>query len=457
MFRLPFFLTLALLSTVACSSAEEEERDAKNRDVVVLNEVSTSTGTDIVLDAPDEATASLWPACSEQEPDERFLTFVGDETFHTGPYVMHTTPVSTVIMWESVKKGVGTLEIAPAGDLEAAGESEDFATIARRFDEPEQRRIHGFVVEDLLPNTRYAYRVSMADKVSGIHHVYTAPDPGCAIRYAVWGDSRTYPEACAAVIKSMAPFKPYFNLNVGDVVETGAVLEQWKEQYFDPIRPLGHEVPNYISIGNHEQNVKYYYDRVHFPNPTGLSQDESFYSFTYGNTFFIVLDTNKPYFPVDGKKAPQVLWFEAIIASEEAQAATWRVAFGHLPGYSEGWNPGDCSYAGSDGVRTYILPSLATAGFHAYFAGHTHDYERGFEDGLLQIITGGGGAALDGWCTDFEHVTVATSQYHHIQVTATDEEMRLDAVNTDGEVIDHILLRADKPGVIADEDTPWHR
>ena len=409
------------------------------------------------------------PPCSEDEPDERIIAYVEDSTFHTGPYLMHTTTRSTVVMWETLLDGPGLLEIASADELGDLGDEAAFAAVAERHEDVGERyeyvkegleeaaptTIHEILVKDLVPNTRYAYRVSVGEQISKIHDFYTAPADGCPIRYTVWGDSRSQIDKCSAVVQSMMPFNPYLNLNVGDVVTTGSEIHQWKEEYFDPLRPLGHQVPSYIAIGNHEQNVRYFYDRVHFPMHSEKAQDESYYSFTYGNTFFVVIDTNKPFFPIGPAKPPQVEWFEEAIASEEAQAATWRVAFAHHPGYSEAWDPGGCgSYDGTPTVRTYVLPILAAHNFQVYFAGHTHDYERGFEDSLLQIISGGGGASLDDWCLDFEHVTVMASAYHHMQVTATSEELRIDAVDLDGDLIDHVLLRSDMPGVIADEDPP---
>jgi hypothetical protein len=447
--RAGLVLLLAIPLALACAaeSSSEPGADASSRDVADARD-ATDAGSEVpeIVEnhEPETVDASEThepEGCRPGEPADRPLAGVADHTFLKGPYLMHVTTTSIVVMWESAMPTLGLVEYGVGDGLDL------------RAEEAAEAQIHEVRLEGLEPDSRYAYRVSSGDLISETHHFHTAPLPGSPIRYTVWGDSRSDPETCAAVVESMVPFHPYLNMNVGDVVEDGRILEQWSEEYFEPLRPLGHEVPSYVAIGNHEANALYFYDYFGYPYPEEDPWHETYYSFTYGNTFFVVIDTNKPFFPIGEAKLPQIVWFEEVIASPEAQAATWRVAFAHHPGWSEGWDPGGCGgYDGTPAVRSYLIPALAEHDFHVYFAGHTHDYERGFSDGLLQVISGGGGASLDQWCEDFDHVTAYASAYHHMQVTATCEELRVDAVALDGERLDHIVLRADAPGVISEED-----
>lgn len=370
------------------------------------------------------------------------MRWEADPTFSKGPYLMHTTPTSAIVMWESAEPAIGRVEYgrSPRG--------------LHRVAELAPRRVHEVRLTGLRPDTRYVYRVAADGQRSALHHFWTAPAPGAPIRYTVWGDSRSQPPFAAAVVRGMAEFGPYLNVNVGDVVAHGPEREEWGHQYFEPLRELGHQVPSYVAIGNHEADDPHFYEFVSYPHPPERPERESYYSFTYGNTFFLVVDTNKPFRPADdGTLPPQGRWLARAAASEEAQRATWRVAFGHHPGFSEGWTPGKCHrYAGSPRVRDHLLPLLAEHSFHVYFTGHTHDYERGMVDGVLHVITGGGGARLDERCRDLDEIDVFAAVHHHVRVEATCDELRLEAIDTEGGLVDRVVLLVDEPGVAFTDD-----
>lgn len=85
-------------------------------------------------------------------------------------------------------------------------------------------------------------------------------------------------------------------INVGDVVTSGDKYAEWRREHFDPIHPLATNVTTYIAIGNHEENSHWFDEYVCQPG------NEHFFAFTYGNTRFIVCDTNWSYHP--GLKKP---------------------------------------------------------------------------------------------------------------------------------------------------------
>ncbi len=149
---------------------------------------------------------------------------------------------------------------------------------------------------------------------------------------------------------------------------------------------------------------------------------------TRGNVFLLVIDTNKPFAPGRGKETPISSWIRKRLDSREARQATWRIAVGHEPGYSECWTPGKCKeYDGTPAVRDWLLPLLAKNGFHAYLAGHTHAYERAEVDGMLQIITGGGGSKLDQHCRELPVNRKTRIAYHYLMVDAGEETLTMEA------------------------------
>jgi len=338
--------------------------------------------------------------------------------FHVGPYLQHVTQTSITIMWETTE---------PADSRVDYGLSAEYGSHAAS---PEPAKIHTVTLTGLKPDTHYFYRVTSGGLTSEGATFDTAIPADKPFRFAVYGDSRSSdPTMCRRVCEAIAKGQPRIVINVGDVVTNGSEYDQWKTQFLDPASAFSRTVPLYVAIGNHEQNAHWYYDYVSYPAP------ENYYAFSYGNSRFVVMDTNQDYAP----NSPQYKWLVAELSSKEAQAAAWLFAFFHHPPYSEGWdNP---SYDGEPLVRRHLVPLLEKCGVDMVFNGHTHDYERGFMNGVYWIITGGGGASLDHWVRGFEHIAISKYVYHYCELDVTARELTLRAVTPDGQVIDTVTVR----------------
>ena len=379
------------------------------------------------------------PPCQD-EAQPRALTLVDDDAFDLGPYLMQTTASSVVVMWRTLEPGSSVVEFGTGTEPDQTVTGDD------------DRTVHEVTVSGLSADTRYVYRARTGATTSLLHHFRTAPEPRSGFRFTVLGDSQGHPETSEPLFRAMAATNPHFVLHVGDVVSDGTVARQWKEQFFDPLRPLGHEVPTFVAIGNHERQSDTYFDLVSYPNTGTEPFHESSYAFTWGNGFVLVVDSTQFFWPVGGTETDLSTWVRDTVASDAARDATWRIAATHQSGYSEGWSPGECDgFDGFPPVRDFLLPLLAENGFHLFLAGHTHAYERGFKDGILQVITGGGGGSLDEWCRDWPHVTRFSAQHHWLSVTAGCDALEVRATGTDGGLIDRVLLRADRSGEIVEQ------
>lgn len=361
-----------------------------------------------------------------------------DLTFYVGPHVMHTTPTSVALIWESEEAGSTRVEYGLDGNYGSQVEGAPGT-------------MHEVIVSDLKPASIYHYRACTEEVCTADLSFSTAPLPGQKFRFAVYGDSRSDPAAHGAVIQSMIKDQPILAFNVGDVVGEGLRL-QYKEEHFDPTRRLGHNVPIYVSIGNHEwkeadgtgkDDVPIFREYMAFPVVPELRIPELSYSFTFGDVFFLVLDNTLDggdlFFRLAGIEMPLAQWLREEAESEEAKNAKWRFAFMHYPPAS----PCHEDWMNVIATREEVVPLLRDNGFDVLFVGHVHDYERHDWEGFPVIVTGGGGAGLEdvSLCEGtVPELVEIHSVHHHLTVDLGDDEAHVRAVSLDGEVFDEITI-----------------
>jgi len=388
--------------------------------------------------APGEDTTEP-PVCTGA-PTPRELSQTLDETFDLGPYVQNVTRGSAVIMWR-------TLDVVDGKVVYRQGATGEDHEVTQDGD----RTIHEIRLEGLEEDTDYIYHVESGGVSSAEHVFRTAPPLGAPVRFVGWADSQSGWPVFTEQVPLLIDDGPAFVIGVGDLVNNGKNDPDWKQQLFDPARALMHQVPLFASIGNHEGNSHNWYDLLSYPYPEGDPDHETFYSYSWGNVFAVVIDPYKLPCAFGDIDTPHSEWLKEIAASDEAQAATWRIAYAHEPAVSESWGDGSCTYPGNTCVREGIMPLLASHGFHVYFAGHTHAWERGTVAGMIHLIIGGGGGHLDAWCYDLPQTTVVATEYHHLRVDAGCETMRLEAVDMDGGVFDWVEIAPTSPVTVVDE------
>ncbi len=439
MFRC-FLLVQVCVILLLCSCSEDEQIDGDMDFTDGDSEIESVDG-DFSTDGDSEGDAEIdtAPLACREEVSERTLDWQPDETFEMGPYLMSPSPTGITIMWYTLDEADGEVLFGEGDDLNLSATQEGSV------------KIHEVVLSDLKPNTRYGYKVRSGETTSELHHFYTAVEENQGFNFAVWGDNQNGPDVFRTVVDGIAAEKPYLLVGVGDHTQDGTDFSLWKEQLFGPARGLFHEVALYAAMGNHNYYSENYNDLFAFPYPPDHPEQESTYSFTYGNAFFLVIDTNQIFYPFGAVETDLSTYIREQLDSEAAQQATWRFALGHEPGYAEGWGDGSCHYDGYDPVRGWLLPLLAEKKFHAYFSGHMHGYERGAVDGLVQIITGGGGGGLDAWCKDWPQTSVAHYEHNFLRIEAGCDQLRIEAKYPDGEVFDWIVLDAETYGEVVEQ------
>jgi hypothetical protein len=361
------------------------------------------------------------------------------------PYLQWITQTEATVRWETNFPCVGELNW---------GESSERGTVLL---ETEPRQFHEIKLTGLEPEMLYYYSTaSLADGESvlasyrgtrlesEVSTLQTANKPETPFGFVVISDTQKNPAVVASLAKAAWDLRPNFAVISGDLVDTGNSKLQWTEQFFAPMRPLFERIAFYPVLGNHEGNTDYYYQYMSLPDP------EYFYTYSYGNTQFFMLDTNRDVRP----GTEQYEWLERELAASKAR---WKICVHHQPPYSS-----DDDY-GNDWKRpikkatlgdTKSKPLVELYDKHAVdivWCGHIHSYERTWlirggkpveKDGTLYMITGGGGGPLETPGPFRPGFQRHVKQGHHFcYITVHGGELEIQAYDLEGRLFDQVTLR----------------
>jgi len=241
------------------------------------------------------------------------------------------------------------------------------------------------------------------------------------VHFVVFGDNRggkdgPQPEVFTRLVRQMAGLNPDFVIGTGDYVygasSQDTLRDQWN-QFLSAMAPLQEARTTYFvpAAGNHEisggdGNALFlqYFQRLYF-------------SFSRGGSHFIVLNTEEPGLEsrIAGKQRE---WLKRDLAA--AKDASHIFIALHRPMYPVATHKGDSldMYpAERDGLHQLFVQHRVTC----VFEGHEHLYNRQTRDGVVYIITGGGGAPL--------YATPENGGFHHfLSVTANRLGYNIDVI-----------------------------
>ena len=289
-----------------------------------------------------------------------------------GPYLGDVTKTSIVVSWATTQSNDSVVEYATDAQYVASGN-----TYNQKAEGPKNVKVHSITLTGLESSTLYHYRVISGSETSEDGTFHTAVDPSEPFTLVAYGDSRTLIHDHKAVVNTIMDYEPHLILDSGDLVTDGRILPLW-DVFFYITRDLIRNVPYYPVLGNHEHNSQFYYDLFHLPEGGG-KENEQWYSFDYGNTHFVCLDSN------DRDSAEQLTWLESDLAQASGEAQ-WIIVVSHHAFFSSGKHG---SY--HDELLDWV-DAFERYGVDMVFNGHDHIYERSFSNGIWYIVTGGGGA-----------------------------------------------------------------
>ncbi len=327
------------------------------------------------------------------------------------PWIQDATSSTVTVAWQAGSAG-GTqrLEYGIGGTFDHAVDAQAISGALYRA-----------TVNGLAPSQGFQYRVISGGDTSPVGSFVTAPAQPEPFRFAVTGDNRSDSSGHAAVVASIVPFAPDFFLNTGDIVDGTDYT-----QFFAVEAELLKNAPIFPAPGNHDSPSQYQFG---FARP-------NYYSFRWGNAFFLAIDTNSSH----GSGSSQYQWIQSELAEASADPAVeWIFAYHHHPAYSSGM------HGNTGSVLTHLNPLYKQYGVDVVFAGHDHNYERIERDGIVYLVTGGGGVSPRSMESPVEGQVIAESVRHAVIADLDGGVLDLRAYRPDGSLIDERRIQKGPP------------
>lgn len=283
---------------------------------------------------------------------------------------------------------------------------------------------------------RYKISIVMISLISLTATVFAAQDQQIAQKLAVLekiqgkfsfvviGDNRSGDDTYKKIVSMIMERKPDFVVNTGDMIATPGDIKEWTK-FWEMSKPI--TVPYFLTVGNHDAHPKVPLSEKKYKEEVDLPGNELYYSFVAGNSLFIILDS---YLDDQEKKITgvQLKWLEGVLAASRQKH---KFVFLHHPLYTDlgkGHHAHDSIDKYPD-TRDRLEAFFAKSKVDAVFAGHEHYYERRTVDGIIHIITGGGGAPI----YDKEEYGGFN---HFVQVTVDGDKVSAEVMDINGRLRD---------------------
>lgn len=339
--------------------------------------------------------------------------------FRKGPYLQHVRQRGITIQWQAESPLPATVSLPDA--------------TPPRTVTLEPAEIGAVTIDGLKPGHRYRYVVTIAGhRATG--ELTTAPMAGAPFSFVVFGDSRANAVTHRAVVERIRAEVPDFVLETGDMVDDGLSERSW-QQFFDVEHDLMRDTVVFPAIGNHDRqgphrSVDNF--RRYFSVPDSAPDGERYYSFSYGNSRFIVLDSNVYSFAL----TDQTAWLGSELAAARVDSTVEHVfVVMHHPPFSVSL------HGGNEALRQVWTPLFARYRVDAVFSGHDHVYSRASHDGVRYFVSGGAGASLYPRARRPSSIDREATRYfervnHYLRVYVVGGFVEVTAVRVDGSVIE---------------------
>jgi hypothetical protein len=258
-----------------------------------------------------------------------------------------------------------------------------------------------------------------------------APAGGTTLSFLVYGDTRSDPKTHRALVQRMLTEPGIsFVCHTGDLVGDGSKASEWTT-WLGIVAPMAARVPLYPALGNHDLPRDMALQAfARLPGlPRRLPGRGYYYGVDCGPVVVAVLDSES----LRKGDPEQLAWLRGYLSQSRAPL---RVITLHRPLWSPGPNGSEA------GIRKQLIPIAKALGVRLIFTAHDHMYYRTVREGLVQVITAGGGAPLyevkDR--SVIQQGDVLKVAHHYVRVDVGPAEATVRAIDLDGSLIDQFRI-----------------
>jgi UDP-2,3-diacylglucosamine pyrophosphatase LpxH len=250
--------------------------------------------------------------------------------------------------------------------------------------------VHVAVIEGFEAGETVRYQVPIEELEPAVFQ--TAPQRDSDFSIAWLGDNQEAYTRFTSHVSHISDRNPNMLFVVGDLIQTSSIHNEWQQMWWDPLQEK--DFAQYTQVlaarGNHDLDHPYSYAYVDLP------QNGSHYSFLYGDVFILVLNTHADLYPsADPNIYGQYNFLVDELNSPKARNAEFRiVAFHQAPYSNSSASQGLDQIQGLQGARDFWVPIFEEQDVDIVISGHYHSYQRGKHNGIMYLVTGGGGSTL---------------------------------------------------------------
>lgn len=311
-------------------------------------------------------------------------------TLARGPYLQQGTPSSLILRWRTVQATASFVYYGTSSTL-----------LGNLVADTSLVKEHMVQLTGLTPSTTYYYSIgSSIQTLQGDSNNYftTSPITGSTTATSIWvaGDCGTNLTAQRnvrdAYLNYMAGKATDVWLLLGDNAYTAGTDPQFQSGFFNNYQtqllkktvfwpaPGNHDYADSPALQNSHQVP--YYDIFSVPmhaEAGGVaSNSNSYYSFDYGNTHFVSMDSygidsvGTTAYRLYDTLGPQIVWLKQDLA---ANTQRWTIVYWHHPPYSMGSHNSDTEVEMRK-LHINVTRILERYKVDLMLTGHSHDYER---------------------------------------------------------------------------------
>ena len=264
------------------------------------------------------------------------------------------------------------------------------------------------------------YAGSIKEVNQSIKQVQSIEPP---FRFAMMGDSRDGEEVYIQLMKRALERKPHFIIHLGDMIPKPHEKE-W-QTFFEISRQVS--LPFFPVVGNHDVGTTTLGEEI-YRKQFFLPENKTYYAFCVGGILFVILDSEKGRGRIINE---QLSWLENILSSSKEKI---KLVFIHRPLFL----PVDSLKKGRamdkypierDDLHRLFLKNKVRAVFEA----DDHRYDRREQDGILYLISGGGGAPLTS-------LKEKGGFFHYVWISAQKEKIEGEVVDLEGQIKDSFVI-----------------